>query len=79
MNTIDILSQTKTTPEIYRHYERQGGVGIINLHRDMETCSKGNRLALEALLGYESKLYHREAPERPLDENVDIVQEIREG
>lgn len=75
---IDELSKLHTTQEIimkYRHEYR--GDYLTALDEDMQYCSKGNRLAIEACLGSEWKLYTRHQPERPLDENKDIIGEMR--
>jgi len=79
MNNIDILSKEKTTQEVLRHYKKQGFTGMLRLATDLQKCSKGNRLALEALLGHETKQYERDTPERVVDENADIANELREG
>lgn len=75
---IDDLSKLNTTQQVISIYRKQYGNGYIDeLNKDMCHCSNGNRLAIEACLGNEWKMYARSQLERPLDENKDIIGEMR--
>lgn len=67
MNNIDELSKTNTTAQIIRHYTKQGHVGRVQMARDMQSYTKGNRIAIEAALGMETEQYKRHEP-IPCDE-----------
>lgn len=69
MNTIDHLSFTKTTAEVIDWYSKTG----LDIHEDMKTCSRGNREAIEDVIGKRHKDNMYGIPERPYDENKDIV------
>lgn len=62
MNKIDELSFTKTTAQVIKYYTKQGHIGRVQMARDMQTCSKGNRIAIEAALGMETEQYKRHEP-----------------
>ena len=75
---IDELSKLHTTPQVVSIYRKQYGKDYISyLIEDMNNCSTGNRLAIEACLGSEWQMYARNQIERPLDENKDIIGEMR--
>ena len=75
---IDELSKLHTTAQVVSIYCRNYGKDYLYyLQEDMRNCSKGNRLAIEACLGREWKMYTRNQIERPLDENKDIIAEMR--
>ncbi len=77
---IDELSKTLTTQEVVSYYRKKYSKYYQGyLAEDMLHCSKGNKLAIEACLGNEWRMYQREHPERPLDENTDIIGEMRGG
>lgn len=79
MNKIDELSRTMTTAEVVHKYKKGGYLGMRQLEIDMATCSKGNRMAIEEALCKKSDSYLRPQIERPIDENVDITNEMLEG
>ena len=75
---IDKLSKLHTTPQVVSIYRKQYGRNYLRyLDEDMNNCSIGNRLAIEACLGSEWKMCVRNQIERPLDENKDIIGEMR--
>lgn len=75
---IDELSKLHTTPQVVSIYRKQHGKDYLrHLIEDVQHCSLGNRLAIEACLGSEWQMYMRNQIERPLDENKDIIGEMR--
>ena len=75
---IDELSKLHTTPQVVSIYRKQYGKDYLHhLIEDTQHCSLGNRLAIEACLGSEWQMYARNQIERPLDENKDIIGEMR--
>lgn len=75
---IDELSKLHTTQEIVRKYRKTHGRRYLDkLIADIEHCSIGNRLAIEACIGSEWRMYARSPIERPIDENKDIIGEMR--
>lgn len=55
---IDELSKTMTTGEVISLYRRKP-YGMEQLRHDMQSCSKGNRLAIEDALGGNASVYHQ--------------------
>lgn len=75
---IDELSKTLTTQQLIRRYRKEhGSKYLTQLYSDMIECSIGNRLAIEACLGSEWQMYVRNQIERPIDENKDIIGEMK--
>lgn len=75
---IDELSKLHTTPQVISIYRKQYGKDYISyLIEDTQCCSLGNRLAIEACIGSEWRMYARSHIERPIDENKDIIGEMR--
>lgn len=76
---IDELSKLNTTAQVVSIYRNKYGAKsyLQKLVQDMQHCSIGNRLAIEACIGSEWWMYARSHIERPIDENKDIIGEMR--
>ena len=74
MNNIDLLSQTKTTSQILRHYTLNP---TYQLEEDMKTCSKGMYLALQHILCKGVITPRIPTPERVEVDLKDIIQSLR--
>lgn len=77
---IDELSKELTTQQVIAYYRKHFGRKYLDeLAKDIPNSSKGNKLAIEACLGNEWKMYMRDVVERPINEDEDVIKEMLRG
>lgn len=75
---IEELKRTMTTQQVIHCYRMKYGRKYLDaLHEDMQHCTVGMRLAIETCLGGAWEIYMRNQPERPIDENKDIIGQMK--